>query len=117
MDNGGGGCDNAVSFCGVRNSRYPDRRHMGFPFDRLPRAGAPTLNQFLTPNMRVQDVQIRFTDRIVNGPSVTTTGTTQGSTQGTQGSTQGTQQSQTRPAGGQTNQQGTRGGTQPPRRP
>lgn len=110
MDNGGGGCDNAVSFCGVRNSRYPDRRHMGFPFDRLPRAGAVTLNQFLTPNMRVQDVQIRFTDRIVNGPSVTSNTNT----------AQGNQQTQTRPTGGNTqaNQQGNRpGASQPQRRP
>lgn len=71
-----GGCDNAFSFCGVRNSRYPDRKAMGYPFDRLPRAGVGILSQFLTPNMRTQDVQIRFTDRIINGPTVTATQTT-----------------------------------------
>lgn len=58
-------CDNAASYCGVRNARYPDTRHMGYPFDRFPRDGVVTLNQFLTPNMVVQDVRIRFSDRIV----------------------------------------------------
>lgn len=38
---------------------------MGYPFDRLPRSGVDTLEEFLTPNMRVQDVTIRFHDRIV----------------------------------------------------
>lgn len=56
------GCDDAFSFCGVRNNRYPDHRPMGFPFDRLPRNGVITLNQFLTPNMRTQDVRIVFTE-------------------------------------------------------
>ncbi|XP_065201957.1 phenoloxidase 1-like [Planococcus citri] len=114
MDNGGGGCDNAVSFCGVRNSRYPDRRPMGFPFDRLPRAGAPTINQFLTPNMRVQDVVIRFTDRIVNGPTVTSTQAGTATQGGTNTNTQGTQQ--TRPTSNTANQPN-RGTQQPQRRP
>lgn len=70
MDLAGGGCDNAFSFCGVRNSRYPDRKPMGFPFDRLPRGGVVLLSQFLTPNMITQNVQIRYTDRIINGPTV-----------------------------------------------
>jgi hypothetical protein len=39
---------------------------MGYPFDRLPRAGAVTLQTFLTPNMGVQDVAIRFNDRTVD---------------------------------------------------
>lgn len=60
MDISNAGCDNAFSFCGVRNSRYPDRRPMGYPFDRLPRQGVVTLAQFLTPNMGVRDVKIRF---------------------------------------------------------
>ena len=36
---GGGGpvCDDAVSFCGLKDQKYPDRRNMGFPFDRQPR--------------------------------------------------------------------------------
>ncbi|XP_050442444.1 phenoloxidase 2-like [Adelges cooleyi] len=58
-------CDDASSYCGVRNARYPDARAMGYPFDRPPRDGVVTLQQFLTPNMTVQDVTIRFTDRVV----------------------------------------------------
>ncbi|KAL1459426.1 hypothetical protein WDU94_011408 [Cyamophila willieti] len=58
-------CDNASSYCGVRDSKYPDRRAMGFPFDRPPRGGVVTLAQFLTPNMAVLDTKIKFTDRIV----------------------------------------------------
>lgn len=30
-------CDDASSYCGVRDSKYPDKRAMGFPFDRQPR--------------------------------------------------------------------------------
>jgi len=38
---------------------------MGYPFDRTPRDGVVTLQQFLTTNMVVQDVRIRFTNRTV----------------------------------------------------
>lgn len=58
-------CDNASSYCGVRDSKYPDKRAMGFPFDRVPRSGVLSLEQFLTPNMAVLDVKIKFTDRVV----------------------------------------------------
>lgn len=58
-------CDDASSYCGVLNSRYPDARSMGYPFDRTPRDGVVTLQQFLTPNMVTQDVRIRFTNRTV----------------------------------------------------
>jgi len=58
-------CDNASSYCGIRNARYPDARSMGYPFDRTPRDGVVTLQQFLTPNMTVQDVRIRFSNRTV----------------------------------------------------
>ncbi|KAL1131636.1 hypothetical protein AAG570_011249 [Ranatra chinensis] len=58
-------CADAASFCGIRDSLYPDKRSMGYPFDRLPRDGVDTLNQFLTPNMRVQDINIEFTNRTV----------------------------------------------------
>lgn len=85
MDNTGG-CDNAFSFCGVRSRRFPDRKAMGFPFDRLPRAGVALLSQFLTPNMRATNIQIRYVNTIQNGPTfnnsntassrITTTGAT-----------------------------------------
>ncbi|CAG9854814.1 unnamed protein product [Phyllotreta striolata] len=64
QDTNGTGKD-AGSYCGIKDRRYPDRRSMGFPFDRQPRTGVETLQQFLTPNMRVQDVIIQFNNRIV----------------------------------------------------
>lgn len=58
-------CDDASSYCGLRDSKYPDKQAMGFPFDRLPRTNVQTTQQFLTPNMKLQDMVIRFTDRVV----------------------------------------------------
>ncbi|KAL3272976.1 hypothetical protein HHI36_014433 [Cryptolaemus montrouzieri] len=60
-----GTCNDAYSFCGLKDRLYPDRRSMGYPFDRTPRAGVRTLQEFLTPNMRVQDVSIHFSNRTV----------------------------------------------------
>lgn len=59
-----GTCNDAASYCGVRDRLYPDQRAMGYPFDRLSRPGADTMNAFLTPNMRLQDVSIVFSDQI-----------------------------------------------------
>lgn len=36
---------------------------MGYPFDRQPRDGVLTLKQFLTPNMKVIDCKIIFSDK------------------------------------------------------
>ncbi|XP_049822107.1 phenoloxidase 1-like [Aethina tumida] len=58
-----GVCNDAGSYCGIKDKLYPDRRSMGYPFDRLPRQGVDTLQQFLTGNMRVQDVSIKFENR------------------------------------------------------
>ncbi|KAK5638829.1 hypothetical protein RI129_013124 [Pyrocoelia pectoralis] len=58
-------CNDASSYCGIKDKLYPDRRSMGYPFDRSPRDGVSTLQQFVTPNMRVQPVTIRFTNRTV----------------------------------------------------
>uniref|UniRef100_A0A481MQH0 Phenoloxidase n=1 Tax=Nipponaphis monzeni TaxID=196483 RepID=A0A481MQH0_9HEMI len=55
-------CDNVSVFCGVRNARYPDSKPMGYPFDRPARDGVATVQEFLTPNMTVQDVKIRHND-------------------------------------------------------
>uniref|UniRef100_A0A481MQJ5 Phenoloxidase n=1 Tax=Nipponaphis monzeni TaxID=196483 RepID=A0A481MQJ5_9HEMI len=65
-NSGGAQCDDASSYCGLRNARYPDSRAMGYPFDRPARDGVNTLQQFLTPNMGAQDVRIRFTNRTVS---------------------------------------------------
>ncbi|KAL1490376.1 hypothetical protein ABEB36_013085 [Hypothenemus hampei] len=58
-----GQCNDADSYCGIKDKLYPDRRSMGYPFDRMPRQGVDTLQQFLTTNMRVQDVSIQFQNR------------------------------------------------------
>ncbi|XP_044743290.1 phenoloxidase 1-like [Chrysoperla carnea] len=60
-----GTCNDSSSYCGIKDRLYPDRRSMGYPFDREPRNGVNTLREFLTPNMATQNVQIRFTDRTV----------------------------------------------------
>ncbi|KAF5280180.1 hypothetical protein FQR65_LT15043 [Abscondita terminalis] len=57
-------CKIADNYCGVRNGLYPDRRSMGYPFDRMPTPGVRTLDEFLTPNMKVQRVNVYFHDRI-----------------------------------------------------
>lgn len=56
----------AASFCGLRDNEYPDKRSMGFPFDRMPRDGVNTLAEFLTPNMYATDTTIKFTDKVLN---------------------------------------------------
>ncbi|KAK6640549.1 hypothetical protein RUM44_012245 [Polyplax serrata] len=61
---GQNGLDDAASYCGVKDSKYPDRRSMGYPFDRPPRPSVDTLSEFLTPNMRTADVRIFFQDRV-----------------------------------------------------
>ncbi|XP_068086719.1 phenoloxidase 1 [Anabrus simplex] len=58
-------CSDGHSLCGIRGQLYPDQRSMGYPFDRLPRAGVGTLQQFLTPNMNFTDVSIFFKDTVV----------------------------------------------------
>ena len=69
-----GMCNDAASYCGVRGQRYPDKRSMGFPFDRSGRQGVDSLRSFLTPNMFIMDATIRFMDRIEapGGRNVTT---------------------------------------------
>ncbi|XP_030746161.1 phenoloxidase 1-like [Sitophilus oryzae] len=58
-----GECNDSYSYCGLKDKLYPDRRSMGYPFDRMPRNGVDTLQQFLTPNMRVQDVTVKFENK------------------------------------------------------
>jgi tyrosinase len=66
-------CEDAASYCGIRDQAYPDRRAMGYPFDRIPRptststeefSSPVSIQEFLTPNMAIGDVTIRFSDRI-----------------------------------------------------
>lgn len=60
-------CNDAASFCGLKDQLYPDRRAMGFPFDRNYR-NASTLADFanLTTNMFVGACNIRFNNVIIN---------------------------------------------------
>jgi hypothetical protein len=56
--------------CGVPGSKYyPDKRPMGFPFDRPYRQGINSLEQFLTSNMAVQDIVVKFDDPRVDPSS------------------------------------------------
>ncbi|KAL1138896.1 hypothetical protein AAG570_008958 [Ranatra chinensis] len=61
----GSSCADAASYCGIRDALYPDKRSMGYPFDRLPREGADTLRSFLTKNMFTKDIDIEFNNRTV----------------------------------------------------
>ena len=58
-------CNDAYSFCGLKDRLYPDKRAMGFPFDR--RATATNLQSFISPypNMRTTDITIRFNNTII----------------------------------------------------
>jgi tyrosinase len=51
-------CNDAASYCGIRDRKYPDKKAMGYPFDRLARDGKDRLEMFLTSNMFVQDCTI-----------------------------------------------------------
>uniref|UniRef100_A0A1W7RAE9 Hemocyanin subunit 3a n=1 Tax=Hadrurus spadix TaxID=141984 RepID=A0A1W7RAE9_9SCOR len=51
-------CADAVSYCGARDEKYPDKKPMGFPFDRVIKA--LTREEFLTSNMIVKDITIRY---------------------------------------------------------
>lgn len=52
-------CKEAYSYCGLMESRYPDMRPMGYPWDRHAPRWASTLTDFLTPNMLVQEIVIK----------------------------------------------------------
>lgn len=55
-------CKASLSFCGTEIGPYPDSKAMGYPFDRLPRDKSQNSNleNFMTPNMKVQDCSIVF---------------------------------------------------------
>ncbi|XP_047538254.1 phenoloxidase subunit 2-like [Vanessa atalanta] len=52
-------CVEASSFCGLKDRLYPDRRSMGYPFDR-PSSSAANIQDFILPNMSLVDVTIRL---------------------------------------------------------
>lgn len=60
-----GACTEASSYCGIRDRLYPDRRKMGFPFDRPSAKNDGKLDEFLLPNMKAVDCNIIFSDEVV----------------------------------------------------
>ncbi|XP_072934538.1 phenoloxidase subunit 2-like [Epargyreus clarus] len=52
-------CIAASSFCGIRDKKYPDKRAMGFPFDR-PSVSASKIEDFILPNMALTDITIKL---------------------------------------------------------
>ena len=62
------GCNDSASFCGLRDKLYPDKRSMGFPFDRPSAPAIATLQDFVAQgsNMARNQIQIRFTNTLVN---------------------------------------------------
>lgn len=59
------GCNDAVSFCGLRDKNYPDKRKMGFPFDRV--YAIETLADFANQysNMNIDIVTIKFENTVL----------------------------------------------------
>nr|P02242.3 RecName: Full=Hemocyanin E chain; Short=HcE [Aphonopelma sp.] len=53
-------CVDAVSYCGAKDQKYPDKKPMGFPFDRV--IEGLTFEEFLTVSMSCTDVRIKYTD-------------------------------------------------------
>lgn len=60
-------CNDSHSFCGLRDRLYPDRRAMGYPFDRRAAKSIGSLADFVSPNsnMALSNVQIRFTNTVI----------------------------------------------------
>ncbi|XP_067133997.1 hemocyanin B chain-like [Centruroides vittatus] len=53
-----GTCADAVSYCGLKDELYPDKRPMGFPFDR--EIEEEDLKDWLLPNMSATEISIMF---------------------------------------------------------
>ncbi|XP_035911269.1 phenoloxidase 2-like [Anopheles stephensi] len=60
-------CNDSHSFCGIRDQLYPDKRHMGYPFDRRIPTAVRTLADFTRPNSNMTniEVQVRFTNTVI----------------------------------------------------
>lgn len=52
-------CKEASSFCGLKDRLYPDKRAMGYPFDR-PSDTAANIEDFILPNMALVEITIRL---------------------------------------------------------
>ncbi|XP_053683757.1 phenoloxidase 8-like [Sabethes cyaneus] len=60
-------CNDSHSFCGLRDKLYPDKRSMGYPFDRKSPNTVQSLQQYMAPNtnMRAIDVTIKFRNTVI----------------------------------------------------
>ncbi|XP_053663961.1 phenoloxidase 8-like [Anopheles marshallii] len=60
-------CNDSHSFCGLRDQLYPDRRAMGYPFDRRMPTTVRSLPDFTrgNTNMATAQVQVRFTNTVI----------------------------------------------------
>ncbi|XP_055374476.1 phenoloxidase 2-like [Condylostylus longicornis] len=63
-----GQCTTATVFCGLRDRKYPDKRPMGFPFDRPANENVETFDDFLLSNMKMEDVKIFHKNVITSRP-------------------------------------------------
>ncbi|XP_055918390.1 uncharacterized protein LOC129950477 [Eupeodes corollae] len=61
-------CADADSFCGLKDKLYPDKRSMGYPFDR--NISSPNIGEFVNQytNMRITPIKIVFANKTVNRP-------------------------------------------------
>nr|SMH67862.1 PPO1 [Scolopendra dehaani] len=57
-------CHDATSYCGVINEKYPDKKPMGYPFDRV--ILAADWSTFKTSNMNFGDVTVTFKEEVIN---------------------------------------------------
>lgn len=60
-------CRNAASYCGILDQKYPDKKAMGFPFDRPAASNITSMTQFTTPfpNMKTNEIRIQFQDQVI----------------------------------------------------
>lgn len=64
-------CNDAFSFCGLKNKKYPDARPMGYPFDKnsqFNNQDVVSLTEFTQqlPNATLGECAIRFTDTVIS---------------------------------------------------
>ncbi|CAF4884696.1 unnamed protein product [Pieris macdunnoughi] len=60
-------CKQASSFCGIRDKLYPDKRAMGYPFDR-PSSSATNIQDFILPNMLLTNISIKLQNTTEQNP-------------------------------------------------
>jgi hypothetical protein len=59
-------CSDAAMFCGLRDQLYPDRKPMGYPFDRANRVNNLAAFTAKGTNMRLGQIKIQFSNTYVN---------------------------------------------------